>query len=238
VRPAYDAAVLRTELERAFSAAPRKTLGESICRLVIPAVHARTGSVHVFCTDHHPDLARQAGLAATDVALATAAAPTYFRSATVDDGAYLDGGLWANNPTLAAVAEAVSRLNVPLNRIDILSVGTTSEPYAGGALNAGFMGWLRGGRIINLLMHAQDQGIIRLAHALAGRPRMLRVDQMLVPGQVSLDNVDRIPDLGDYGKRAGEDTDTIADVKARFLNGIQAEAWKAPAPRAEPLRPI
>lgn len=224
--PGYDASVLATELEAAFAAAPGKVLGDSVCRLVIPAVHARTGSVHAFCTNHHADLTRQAGLAATAVALATAAAPTYFRAATVDDGAYLDGGLWANNPTLAAVAEAVSRLNVPLSRIDILSVGTTSEPYAGGALNAGFIGWLRGGRIINLLMHAQEQGIIRLAHGLAGRPRMLRIDQMLVPGEVSLDNVDRIPDLKDYGKRAAEDTDTLADVKARFLNGIKAAAWK------------
>jgi len=55
---------------------------------------------------------------------------------------------------------------------------------------------------------------------------MLRIDQMLVPGQVSLDNVERIPDLRDYGKRASEDTDAIADVKALFLNGVEAEAWK------------
>src|SRR5262249_15357171 len=149
---------------------------------------------------------------ATDVALATAAAPTYFRSAIVDDRAYLDGGLWANNPTLAAVAQAGAGLNVPLKPIAIFSVGTTSGPSVGGGLNAGFLGWLQGGRIINLLMHAQAQGIIRLANELAGRPRMLRVDQMLVPDQVSLDNVERIPDLMDYGKRAGEDTDTIADV--------------------------
>jgi hypothetical protein len=223
--PKFDSGVLRRELEAAFKAAPGKKLKDAACRLVIPSVHARTGSVHVFCTNHHPELTLHAGLDATEVALATAAAPTYFGAATVDDGVYLDGGLWANNPTLAAVAEAVARLNVPLNRIDILNVGTTSEPYDAAQPNAGFIGWLKGGRIVNLLMHAQAQGTIQLAGSLAGHPRVLRVDQMLVPGKVSLDNVERIPDLKDFGKEAAAHADTLADVKARFLNGIKAEHW-------------
>jgi hypothetical protein len=159
------------------------------------------------------------------VALATAAAPTYFSAAAVDAQTYLDGGLWANNPTLAAVAEAVARLNVPLNRIDILSVGTTSAPYAGAEAGAGFIGWLKGGRIVELLMNAQAQGVIELTKNLAGRPRVLRVDQMLVPGRVSLDNVERIPELIEHGKAAAVDGDMLADVKARFLNGIKAERW-------------
>jgi hypothetical protein len=180
----------------------------------------------VFRTNHHRDLVDDRGRTATEIALATAAAPTYFRAASVDEQTYLDGGLWANNPTLAAVAEAVARLRVPLNRIDILSVGTTSAPYAGGKPDAGFIGWLRGGRIVELLMHAQAQGIIELTNGLAGRPRVLRVDQMLVPGRVSLDNVQRIPELKEHGREAATDADTLADVKARFLNGIKVEEWK------------
>jgi patatin-like phospholipase/acyl hydrolase len=217
--------VLQTELAAAFSGARSKTLGESTCRLVIPAVHARSGAAHVFCTNHHPDLAAQARLAATDVALATAAAPTYFGAALVNSGFYLDGGLWANNPTLVAVVEAVSRLNVPLDRIDILSVGTTSEPYDGAAPNAGFIGWLSSGRIVSVLMHAQQQGAIQLANRLVGNARILRVDQTLVPGRVSLDNVERIPDLKDFGTTAAEQAALLSEVKARFLNGISAEPW-------------
>jgi patatin-like phospholipase/acyl hydrolase len=44
-----------------------------------------------------------ANLAATEVAVATAAAPTYFRAAEVDGKFYVDGGVWANNPTMAAL---------------------------------------------------------------------------------------------------------------------------------------
>ena len=158
--------------------------------------------------------------------MATAAAPTYFRAAEVDDRAYVDGGVWANNPSMAALVEALARLRVPLNRIDILSIGTTSAPYAGrSTLNAGFAGWLWKGRIAELLMNAQAQGVLELSNDLAGHARMLRVDQSLVPGEVSLDNVNRIADLKDYGKQVAARPDTVADVKARFLNGVPVEDW-------------
>src|ERR1041385_3574103 len=162
-KPKFDSRLLREQLELAFKDAPGKKLEDSLCRLVIPSGHALTGAAHIFCTNHHPELTLQAARPATDVALATAAAPTYFGAATVDDSAYLDGGLWANNPTLAAVVEATTRLNVPLSRIDVLSVGTTSTPYDAAPLNSGFAGWLRGGRIVDVLMQAQAQGAIQLA---------------------------------------------------------------------------
>jgi hypothetical protein len=54
---------------------------------------------------------------------------------------------------------------------------------------------------------------------------VLRVDQMLVPGTVSLDNVERIPDLKDFGMRTAAHDDTFTDVKARLLNGVKVESW-------------
>lgn len=44
-----------------------------------------------------------------DAALATAAAPTYFPSHGLDERALVDGGVFASNPTVAAVAEALKR---------------------------------------------------------------------------------------------------------------------------------
>jgi hypothetical protein len=116
-------------------------------------------------------------------------------------------------------------LHVPLNRVDILSIGTTSEPFSGrSVMKAGAIGWLWGG-IIDLLMHTQAQGTIALAKSLIGRPRMLRIDEELAPGGVSLDNVSRIPELKAYGNDIASDGDLIADVKARFFNGIKVAAW-------------
>jgi uncharacterized protein len=226
IKPKFAQETLRSELATAFDKAPGKILRDAQCRLVIPSCHARSGAVHIFRTNHHPALTAAADFLATDVALATAAAPTYFRAAEVNDSAYVDGGVWANNPSMAALVEALARLRVPLNHVDILSIGTTSAPYAGrSTLNAGYAGWLWKGRIAELLMHAQAQGVLELANDLAGRPRLLRVDQSLVPGEVSLDNVNRIADLRDYGKEVAARPDTLADVKARFLNGIPVEPW-------------
>ncbi|MET3973173.1 CBASS cGAMP-activated phospholipase [Bradyrhizobium sp. S3.9.1] len=225
-RPKFSQQTLRAELETAFAAAKRKVLHESLCRLVIPSSHARTGGVHIFRTNHHRDLNAGANFTATEVALATAAAPTYFPAAEVNDSAYLDGGVWANNPTMAALVEAVGWLRVPLNDVDILSIGTTSSPYAGGhTLNSGYGGWLWKGRIAELLMDSQAEGTAELANSLVGRARILRVDQVLVPGEVSLDNVNQIDALKDYGTQVAQRPDTLADVKERFLNGVPVEEW-------------
>ena len=45
----------------------------------------------------------------SDAALATSAAPTYFPSHEVDGHALVDGGVFAANPTIAAVVEALKR---------------------------------------------------------------------------------------------------------------------------------
>ena len=72
-------------------------------------------------------------MTAVDAVLASAAAPTFFAEATVDGpiatGRYIDGGLWANNPVLPAIAEAVGHLGTSPDRIDVLSVGTMATTH-------------------------------------------------------------------------------------------------------------
>lgn len=75
VGPAYDPLALRTPLDRAFGA---KRLADSTVRLVIPAYSIGTRSVYVFKTAHHRRFKVDYKQRAVDVALATAAAPTYF----------------------------------------------------------------------------------------------------------------------------------------------------------------
>ena len=122
-QPKYSQDVLFQELRKAyFPDNQEKVLRDSKCRLVIPAYDAISGACHVFRTPHHPLLTSDGNTNAAEVALATAAAPTYFSAAKVRNiianTAYFDGGVWANCPAMAAIVEAVCYLDVPLDRID------------------------------------------------------------------------------------------------------------------------
>lgn len=121
----YATGPLEDELRRAFGDAQ---LGAAKTRLCIPAVDCATGSPRVFKTRHSERFHVDAKLPAYRVALATAAAPTYFPAVPVTGpDAMVDGGLWANNPTMVGIVEATSVLRVPPSSLRVLSIGTGSK---------------------------------------------------------------------------------------------------------------
>jgi predicted acylesterase/phospholipase RssA len=66
-----------------------------------------------------------------EAALATSAAPTYFPPLVPQehDRGYMDGGLWANDPSYLAFHYAVTSLGIPTESIRLFSVGTGRVPY-------------------------------------------------------------------------------------------------------------
>jgi patatin-like phospholipase/acyl hydrolase len=116
----YDSRPLREALEIIFG---DRLLGTAKMRLVIPATNLETGEVHVFKTAHHERFERDYKERVVDVALATAAAPTYFRTHRLPAGTPLmDGGTWANNPMGAAAVEALGVLDWPKGSVRLLSI--------------------------------------------------------------------------------------------------------------------
>jgi len=65
-----------------------------------------------------------------DAALATSAAPTYFPPHEIPGfGYFADGGVFANNPTVVGVAEALANgLVSDLGSLRVLSLGTGTSP--------------------------------------------------------------------------------------------------------------
>jgi patatin-like phospholipase/acyl hydrolase len=185
--PIYDAEALRATLEGVLG---ETKLGDSAKRLVIPAWDVQAGTVHIFKTPHHRRLKRDWRLPMLDVALATSAAPVYFPAARVDDHRLIDGGVWANNPSVVSIAEAVSMLDVPLRAIRVLNVGTidpvTNHPKRldrGGLLN-----WAK--PIAPLILDAGSRGGQGIAEHLLGKGNYARFDAS-VPGELySLDSAD------------------------------------------------
>jgi patatin-like phospholipase/acyl hydrolase len=164
-RPKYGSETLRDALDVTFS---ERRLGESSTRLMIPAWNPTTRNLYVYKTAHHPRFSTDYTDRVVDVAMATAAAPTYFEEHCTDnDVGLIDGGVWANNPVGAAVVEAVAVLGWPADRIQVLSLGSLEETYR--IPKAAGIGTL-GASAIRLLMDGQSKASIGTACLLTGHP--------------------------------------------------------------------
>ncbi|NOK15825.1 CBASS cGAMP-activated phospholipase [Corallococcus carmarthensis] len=202
-------------------------LGEARCRLVIPTYDAVGGRIFLLKTAHHARFTGEYKASAVDCALATSAAPTYFAAAAFADhpgASYVDGGVWANCPIMVGVAEAVHFLEIPLDQIDVLSIGTLGEPFSvsPSRRRAGILGWNKA--LIDILMRGQAEAAQAHAQLLTGR-NVHRIDQVVSPGRFSLDDARAIDDLIALGHGEGMKEAHLASVRQRFLNGVHAESF-------------
>ena len=188
VRPAYSAKALRHALAGVLG---DRVLGESAERLIIPSWDVAMGSVHVFKTPHHQRLRRDWKIPMVDVAMATTAAPTFFPAALVDGHRLIDGGVWANNPSVLAVTEAISMLDARLGDIRILNIGTM-DPVGIGAHperrdRGGWAQWMTS--VTELLISASSRGGQGTAEHLVGKGNYHRFDARVPGGLYALDKI-------------------------------------------------
>jgi predicted acylesterase/phospholipase RssA len=170
-KPRYDSAPLRTAISRLIDSGA--TLGDAKHPLAIPAVNVTQGKPQVFKTRHKHEWNRDWKFRAVDVALATAAAPTFFELAEVGGSLYADGGLFANAPDLIAVHEAEHFFGVTPERQRLVSVGTTTRSYSisfGAGRNFGIGDWIEDERLFSVMISAQQQLVAQLLdHRLGAR---------------------------------------------------------------------
>ena len=187
-RPMYDADALRDALSGVFG---DLRVGDSRKRLVVPSWDVQRGGVHVFKTPHHGRLRRDWRHSMVDVANATAAAPLYFPAARVGGLRLIDGGVWANNPSVIAIAEATSMLGAEMADVRVLNIGTM-EPDASHSKKldtAGLLGWAR--PAASTILNASSRGGQGIAEHLVGKQRYFRFDARTPKGAFALDAVDR-----------------------------------------------
>jgi uncharacterized protein len=218
----YSYRPLRTALVDVLG--DQKKLGESKNRLIIPTYDAKDGRTYVFKTAHYPRF-NDINALAVDVACATSAAPTYFASAPFKGSRFVDGGVWANSPVLMAVVEAISVLNVPVDQIDVLSIGTTAARFnIAKNRSAGIIKWNVG--MINLMFEAQAETAFKQARLLL-KKRVFRIDASTEPGEFSLDDArpEKIAQLMSLGRDEAVKKENRDAVKTRFVSAPKAKQF-------------
>jgi len=128
----YDNQELKTALQEIFA---DHTLGDSHCILCIPAFSLTDGRPFIFKFDHpEGNLSRDNKTKYVDVALATSAAPTYLPIVSIptyNNRQFVDGGVYANNPTLVGIAEALKYFvgkDKKFKRLMVLSAASLEIP--------------------------------------------------------------------------------------------------------------
>ena len=205
----YDIEPLRHELKKLFGNA---TLGELNKRVLISAFDldnedagARTWKPKLFHNFPGPD--NDGTSRAVDVGLYTSAAPTFFPSV---DG-YIDGGVYASNPAMCALAQTQDRRYGPTPALDdvlLLSLGTgTSLQYiTGQSHDWGSAQWVK--PLINLMLDG-TAGIADYQCRQMLRESYHRLAPVFPVGvSVPMDDIDKIPYMIEFAEALPID-DTI-----------------------------
>jgi uncharacterized protein len=222
----------------ALANAAKEILGDTTIesakrRLVIPSVRSSLGRAMVFRTPHLEGQIRDRHLTAVDVILATTAAPTYFPPYWIKNeaaqGQYVDGGLWENNPAMAAYVEA-SRIARECKRevdaqftpddVMILSIGTGETPTSFGMseVRSGVIAWAP--RLLNLMMLSQSQGTNRMLRYLLPEKSYHRINFVHCGDGWALDSVAKLDLLIANGRAEARN----------HLSGIPPAFWSDEAP--------
>lgn len=184
----YDRRNLENELRREFGDA---VFGTSAIATCIPSFEGRYGEPYVFKTPHHPDYKKDQHEKIVDVALATAAAPTYFAAVQRDGYVFADGGIWANNPCMIGLVDALTCFDIDRTQVRLLSLGCGQSTYR-------MRWWHRiGGTIfwakhfVDATVRAQSHNSLGQAGLIIGRPNLVRLDAPEVAQRIAMDDVGR-----------------------------------------------
>jgi patatin-like phospholipase/acyl hydrolase len=196
-KPKHNQTVLKDELLQVFG---DSVLDQAKTRLVIPSFEGLHGEPFIYKTPHHPDYQNDRHKKFAHVALHTTAAPSYFPA--VDDDGYImiDGGIWANNPVMNAVVDALACFDIPRENLRVLSIGTGESTFTvdADAQNGGIVQWAFM-RTFNAAARAQSKNALGQAFLLAGKPNVVRIDPPETDRAIAMDDVARslreLPDV-------------------------------------------
>lgn len=205
---------------------PRQ-LWESEVRLCIPSAGTRHFEPFIFKTPHHPDYRLDWSQPMALVAKTTSAAPAHFKPVVAEDGhEFIDGGVWANNPVMIAVADALSCFDIRREQLQVLSMGCGRTRYEMTWWRRKLGGLLTWTELMFQTMEIQSQNVIGQARLIAGGDRVLRIDAPALLHPI---------ELWDWERSAAE-LPALAEELVQLLGAVPADRFLTTP--AAPYRPI
>ena len=233
--PRYDPEPLRRRLVEVFQADGTRQLQLKDCRppVVVAATTLDRYRLRTFTTLDRSSRSdsRDGELFAADVALASAAAPLFFPAfrprgrmqngqIRTEERTYVDGGVWANNPTSWAVMQAHRYMGTAFSDMRVISIGNGEVPA--GTVGVDFNNLMRAKMLspmLDIIFSTQSElSDLSTAYLLDDEnmtgERMLRINAQL-DSIVDLDNVpDAIRRLKPLAEQAARET---ADNFAKLI---------------------
>lgn len=189
--------------ERTFEDVYRER-GIALC---ITAVEAHKFIYKIFRTPHNPKVPDDGEYKIFEVVLSSCTAPVLFPVNKIEfreaDEYYVDGGLWANNPVLLGMIEALTMVKDNDTPIEIISAGTCNRLIGSKSdletLSWGMLKWATGMRLMELLLSSQGSGYTYMANffaeyltGLGRRVKVIRLGELIkTPEDFSVIHVDR-----------------------------------------------
>ncbi len=154
-----------------------RQLWESSKRLCIPAAETRHFEPFIFKTPHHPDYRLDWREPMAHVAKTTSAAPAHFRPVQAESGhEFIDGGVWANNPIMIAVADVLACFDIRREQIKVLSLGCGREHYRMRWTRRALGGITTWASLMFETMQIQSLNVVGQARLIVGSDRILRAE--------------------------------------------------------------
>lgn len=159
---------------------PATPLSDIATPLLITCSEITTSESHIFRSKYCEKLSEteysDGEVCLLDAIVASCAAPTFFAPKNIKNLMLSDGGLWANNPSIAAYTEALTLFGKEPSQVKILSIGTGhSISMYKKKRGWGFVSGWGGIKLVSFVMTLQSQASAKLVGRLLNE-NYLRID--------------------------------------------------------------
>lgn len=208
LKSVYSDRYLRHLLKKAFG---ERKLADIQKPFLIPAVDVTHGKPFIHRSNYGNPEGEDLEIKIWDAVLSSCSAPVYFPPNNVDNK-YLsiDGGLWANNPSLVGLTEALHYFQNSIGEIKILSIGTGLQKIEFTSNENKYWGinhWLPfhiptmkvTPKLLDLALHLSSESVSYHCQILL-KEHYLRINEELGE-EVPFDDVHYMDELSDLGKK-------------------------------------